>query len=245
MLRKTEGIVLRTIPFGEADLIVTYITLDFGILKAFAKSPRKTKSRFGSSLEPFTHSLIGVMGREDAQLPRLTQSDIVRPHQALRESLRTMVSLSAMAELTLALMPESAPNEPAFRLLEQVLDLMDSAPDDPLYPLAYAIRFLELKGYAPALGGCAICGAACCEFYPSMGALVCRSCRAEGSSVRLAHGSIKLYEALAGWELGKLRRLKAGAGMLAELRALLDAHLGHVLTRPMRTPDTVEALRNL
>ncbi len=54
MLKRTEGIVLRTIPFGEADLIVTYLTPDFGIIKLFAKSPRKTKSRFGSSLEPLS-----------------------------------------------------------------------------------------------------------------------------------------------------------------------------------------------
>lgn len=245
MLRKTEGIVLRTIPFGEADLIVSYITRDLGILKAFAKSPRKTKSRFGSSLEPFTHSLIGVMGREDAPLPRLTQSDIVRPHQGLRETLRTMVALSSMAELTLALMPEAAPSEPAFRLMQCMLDLMDAAPDNPLYPLTYAIRLLALKGYAPALGGCAVCGAASNEFYPSMGALACRVCRREGPSVRLAQGSIKLYFALAEWEPGKLTRLKASAGMQVELRAMLDAHLGHVLTRPMKTPDTIDALRKL
>ena len=48
MLRRTEGIVLRTFPFGEADLIVTFLTADFGLIKVFAKSPRKIKSRFGS-----------------------------------------------------------------------------------------------------------------------------------------------------------------------------------------------------
>jgi DNA repair protein RecO (recombination protein O) len=47
MLHRTEGIVLKTTPFGEADLIVTYLTRDCGILKTFAKSPRKIKSRFG------------------------------------------------------------------------------------------------------------------------------------------------------------------------------------------------------
>ena len=47
MLQRTEGIVLRTTPYGEADLIVTYLTKDHGIIKVFAKSPRKIKSRFG------------------------------------------------------------------------------------------------------------------------------------------------------------------------------------------------------
>ncbi|MFN3480839.1 MAG: recombination protein O N-terminal domain-containing protein, partial [Thermodesulfovibrionales bacterium] len=37
MLHRTEGIVLRTVPFAEADLIVTLLTLDFGLIKVFAK----------------------------------------------------------------------------------------------------------------------------------------------------------------------------------------------------------------
>ncbi len=87
MLKRTEGIVLRTIPFGEADLIVTYLTPDFGIIKLFAKSPRKIKSRFGSSLEPLTHSKIAFWGKEDTALPRLTQSDILHPFHSIRDSL--------------------------------------------------------------------------------------------------------------------------------------------------------------
>lgn len=240
MLRKTEGIVLRGIPFGEADIIATYLTLDFGLQKAFAKSPRKTKSRFGASLEPFTHVHLGVMGREDSPLPRLTQSDIIRPHQCLRETLRSMVALSELAELTLALMPESKPNEPVFRLMESVLDRMDAAPDMGLYPLAYKVRFLELKGYAPSLGACGICGAReARDFYPSLGTMVCRDCkgRAEGAYVRISPGSVRVYEAIAGWELAKLPRLRASAGLMAEVRAMLEAHLGHVLTRPLRSRD--------
>ena len=66
MLQRTEGIVLKTNPFGEADLIVTYLTRDYGILKTFAKSPRKIKSRFGSSLEPLTYSI--VIGQVAASL---------------------------------------------------------------------------------------------------------------------------------------------------------------------------------
>ena len=79
MLHRTEGIVLKGAPYGEADLIVAFLTLDFGLMSAFAKSPRKTKSRFGSSLEPLTHSKIAFWGKEDSKLPRLTQADIIEP----------------------------------------------------------------------------------------------------------------------------------------------------------------------
>src|SRR4030042_2109208 len=106
MLKRTEGIVLRTIPFGEADLIVTYLTPDFGIIKLFAKSPRKIKSRFGSSLEPLTESRMSFLGKEDAALPRLTQSDIVHPFRLLRDNLRCFLMLSEIIELTISFIPE-------------------------------------------------------------------------------------------------------------------------------------------
>ena len=80
MQTRTEGIVLKSMAYGEADVIVTYLTADLGIRKGFAKSARKIKSRFGGSLEPFTHSRITLLGKEDASLPRLTQSDITGQH---------------------------------------------------------------------------------------------------------------------------------------------------------------------
>ena len=86
MVYKTEAIVLRTHHFGDADLIVTYLTPSRGVVKAFAKSPRKTKSRFGSSLEPLTHASIALMGKEQTSLLRITQSDIITSFQNIRDN---------------------------------------------------------------------------------------------------------------------------------------------------------------
>jgi len=57
MLYKTEGIVLKSTEFKEADKIVTIYTKDYGKITAIAKGVRKIKSKFGSSLEILTHSV--------------------------------------------------------------------------------------------------------------------------------------------------------------------------------------------
>ena len=101
MLQRTEGVVLRNIVFGEADLIVTYLTPDFGLLKLFAKSPRKIKSRFGSSLEPLTRTRISFWGKEDTALPRLTQSDIIHPFHLIRDTLNCFLKVLEIIELTI------------------------------------------------------------------------------------------------------------------------------------------------
>jgi DNA repair protein RecO (recombination protein O) len=47
----SETFVLRTYPFQEADLIVSFFTRDQGKLRGVAKRARKPKSSFGSGLE--------------------------------------------------------------------------------------------------------------------------------------------------------------------------------------------------
>ena len=59
-LYKEQGIVLRSVKLGEADKIVSILTQGSGKIRAVAKGIRKTSSRFGARLEPFTHvSLLG------------------------------------------------------------------------------------------------------------------------------------------------------------------------------------------
>ncbi|HEX7995559.1 MAG TPA: DNA repair protein RecO, partial [Streptosporangiaceae bacterium] len=51
---RDDGIVLRTQKLGEADRIVTVLARKSGRVRAVAKGVRRTKSRFGARLEPFT-----------------------------------------------------------------------------------------------------------------------------------------------------------------------------------------------
>jgi DNA repair protein RecO (recombination protein O) len=241
MLRRTEGIVLRSIPYGEADLIVTFLTPDLGMVAAFAKGPRRIKSRFGSSLEPFTCSRVSFLGKEDSPMPRLTQADIVKSFQGLRENLRCFMMLSELAELTIGLMPEGKANAEVYALLKDALQLMEGECCQR-NQLLYKIRLLKLKGYAPGLKGCGRCGREASDFYPSQGTMLCGRC-ARGMQgggggplpIRLSPGGVRLHECLGGWELEKVKRIKATEAMLGELAAVLDAHIGYILSRPLRS----------
>src|SRR3712207_2111879 len=54
-LYRDEGVVLRTQKLGEADRIITVLTRRHGKVRAVAKGVRRTKSKFGARLEPFSH----------------------------------------------------------------------------------------------------------------------------------------------------------------------------------------------
>ncbi|MFN3396589.1 MAG: DNA repair protein RecO, partial [Thermodesulfovibrionales bacterium] len=169
MLYRTESIVLKSIPFGEADLIVTLLTLDYGLIKVFAKSPRKTGSRFGSSLEPLTHSRISYWGKENKDLPRLTQSDIMKNFQPLREELDCFLDILKIIELTLGIIPEREPHNEVFHLLLNTLNKVEGILENrgqwKTAILFYTIRLLDLSGFGPRLNGCARCNCSGLNFY--------------------------------------------------------------------------------
>ena len=77
-LYSDEAIVLRTHKLAEADRIITLLTREHGIVRAVAKGVRRTSSRFGSRLEPFTHvDLQLAVGRN---LDTITQADTRSPY---------------------------------------------------------------------------------------------------------------------------------------------------------------------
>jgi len=260
MLSRTEGIVLKNSPYAEADLFVTHLTSHMGLVRSIAKSPRKVKSRFGSSLEPLTYCHISYWGKEEASLPKLTQSDIIRPHQHLRDRIATFMKVSEIVELCLRFLPEREPNLDAFLLLRNTLSLLDSGMDTAIGVLSFKVKFLSITGHAPRLSSCTRCGnrvarntsssaggkraseavtASCGQlprFYVPHGGLLCLECARHGKGyVEISQGAVRLYESLSAWDIIKLPRLKAAPGLGAELNGLLDAHIEYTLAGPLKT----------
>jgi DNA repair protein RecO (recombination protein O) len=75
---RDDGVVLRTHKLGEADRIITVLTRQNGRVRAVAKGVRRTKSRFGGRLEPFTHvDLLIYPGRS---LDVIQQAEVIRAY---------------------------------------------------------------------------------------------------------------------------------------------------------------------
>lgn len=244
MLKRTEGIVLRNRPHGDADLIVTYLTSDSGIRSLYARSPRKVGSRFGGSLEPLTYARISFVGKEQARLPRLIQSDIIRPFNTLREDMDSFVRVSEALELTVRLIPEGEPSGRAFRLLLEVLSSLEHTPRNTLLLSFYKVRLLDLTGFAPRVGGCARCGAETERFYPGEGATLCRGCGEGAGGFIELHPSVKrLYGYLLRTGPSTINRLRLTDAVYTGLEGLISSHIGHTVVERLNTREFAEVLR--
>lgn len=258
MLIRTEGIVLRTQRYGEADLMVTYLTLSNGIIRAFARSPRKIRSRFGSSLEPLTHARISLWGREHST-PRVTQSDIINPFHQLRENLMDFINISKLIEILVFLIPQGIPNKRLFSFFLNIMNLLQSLiiknselrteNKDAMY-LIFQVRLLAILGYEPNLKGCGKCGAKSLDFYPSSGTVLCSRCAIipateKEASIKLTKSVIKFYSHSIGWPISILSRLNPPPEIISNLSSLLQRHINCVLGRKLLSSDFPVTLGSL
>jgi DNA repair protein RecO (recombination protein O) len=120
--RVSEAFVLRTYPFQEADLVVSFFTRDQGKLRGVAKRARRPKSGFGSSLERLTQANIAYFERENRELVTLDNCELIRSQFRLSSEYESAVAMDFVAEIADEILPPHEPNEKFYRLLSVVLD---------------------------------------------------------------------------------------------------------------------------
>ena len=179
---KTEGIVLRSMRYGEADRILHLYTPMRGKVGAIAKGVRRTKSRFGGRLEPFFHlDLILHEGRSD--LLTVTSAETVAPHARLRADGAALDSAARACDAVSRLFDTTEPNPAVFHLLANELGLIDADPAahaTHANQLAFRLKLLLAAGLAPQLAACASCGERdhLVAFSGAEGGVVCSGCEA-------------------------------------------------------------------
>src|ERR1700761_2926378 len=122
--RTSETYVLRTYPFRESDLIVSFFTRDQGKLRGVARRARRPKSSFGSGLERLSLVNLSYSQKENRELVNLNSCDLLQSQFGLVRDFDASVALDYLAEISDHLLPPNEANERFFRLLAAVLDHM-------------------------------------------------------------------------------------------------------------------------
>ena len=175
--------MLRSLRYGEADRVLHLYTLEKGRVGAIAKGARKTRSRFGARLEPFSHVELLLHGGR-GELHTVTAADLVRSHDAARTSAYRLAVGHIGLEAMLRLFVEQEANAPAFHAVTRFLDLLDGLGANGVEPaldplvLSFQLKLLWLSGYLPHLASCAECGEtrALVAFSARAGGGVCAEC---------------------------------------------------------------------
>ncbi len=202
-IRNDQGIVLRGYPFGESHRVVVLLSPTHGKLRTVAKGVRKTKSRFGGRLEPFTH--VDLVLYEGKNLDTITQVSIISAFPQLRNDLDRVLAASTMIEVVDAVAQEDEPSNRLFLLLHKGLAVLDAAPPHPDLVTAFLLKAADIIGVAPSFDTCAGCGRAdgLHRFSFADGGSVCDTCRLPGAYA-LREGVVPYLAAVAAADLAGL-----------------------------------------
>jgi DNA repair protein RecO (recombination protein O) len=151
--RVSESVILRTYPFREADLIVSFFTRDLGKLRGVARRARKPGNRFGSGLERLSYVRATYYWRENRELATLDACELVRSRFELASDYATSVASDFFAEVSEHLLPAAEPSERFFRLLVAMSDYLCQAGAAGVWPAVtyFSLWAVKLSGFLPPL----------------------------------------------------------------------------------------------
>jgi DNA repair protein RecO (recombination protein O) len=229
-LYRDEAVVLRTQKLGEADRIVTLLTRRHGLLRAVAKGVRRTTSRFGARLEPFTH--VDLQLYEGRSLEVISQAETLASFgKGIVAEFPRYTVASAVVETAERLTEERQPALRLYLLTLGALRSLAAGAHAPSLTLdAFLLRAMEIAGWAPTLTECVECGRSGGHVWFSvpLGGAVCLGCRPSGC-VSLSPAVAELMRALTEGEWGPAEASDAvtrrhTSGLVA---AHLQWHLEH------------------
>ncbi len=148
---------MRTYPFREADLLVTFFTRAEGKVRGVARSAKKSKRRFGGALEPLTYVRAFYDVRERQELARLDACEVLESPMASEVSYARAVALGHIAELLDELLPDREANDAIFRLTLSVLHVL-TGPEVWMPVTYFELWLTRLVGFLPELDECVVCG---------------------------------------------------------------------------------------
>jgi DNA repair protein RecO (recombination protein O) len=252
-----QAIVLAGQKLGEADTLITLLTLERGLLKGVAKGARRMKSRFGGAIQPFTYGQAILFERRAAALRNVAHFDPIHPFQRLRDDLDTMTHAAAMTNAVRRLLPEEQPAADVFSGLLKSLRALEAGEDGDREVFWYLLSLLQTAGYQPRVDRCLVARHDTTRqavdsrwlFVPELGGTVCARCYTEPTggtgnptiAFPLTPGVHALLRQSLRMPEGLRRRLSAGSGLIREARALMEACVSERGRRVLKRPVPIQS----
>lgn len=156
MALKTKGLIIREQTIRESDRLVTLLSADCGLIRAFVHGAKKLNSKLAAT-SLFCYCDFDIYQGKDAYI--INEAQPIEVFFPLREEIVRLALAQYFAQLTLEFAEEQQESGEFLRLVLNALHLLCKG-DKPYEQIKAVVelRMLSLGGYMPNLLGCEHCG---------------------------------------------------------------------------------------
>ena len=180
------GLVIREQSIGESDKLITVLTAKYGLVRAFSRGAKKTKSKKLAATSLLAYGDFTFVKTKDAF--SVEDALVKEVFFELREDVEKMALAQYFCELANEFCEEDFEAEEVLRLILNGIWLLKSGKKKPDFIKAVTeLRLMSLSGYMPDLVGCEQCGAYETDkmyFVPESGKIYCLYARVKRSRDR-------------------------------------------------------------
>lgn len=182
MQKTTRGLIIKVMDIKENDRLLTILTSEFGIVRAFVSGAKKStnKNHYATTLFSFCDFLFNVSG----DTYKVKEAIVISSFFKLSSDIVSLSLAQYFCELAANLTPEDESANEHLRLLLNTLNFLVEGKKSPIILKSiFEMRILTISGYMPDLVGCSNCGKfdddIMCFFFEE-GSLLCSQCRVDG-----------------------------------------------------------------
>lgn len=226
-IEKETCIVLRAVPYGEADLILTLFSRTSGRIEARAWGARSIRSAYRAACQPFCASEMEFYVRRGHRSVRA--ADIKSEFFGIQGDYKKYAVGCVLLELTekVLVYGQEDEYEKLFRLLAATLAELEHTHADPQYLLLFfLIRVVHMLGIYPSLHTCVACGATVEKpnwWSATQGGVLCDACGNSDAAEEYPKAAAQCVGAYGRAKPGSEHDLATGiAGVRGAIRLLLD-----------------------
>ncbi len=184
MRMNTDALVLRVTDTGESDRLVTLLTAEYGVLRAFANRAKKINNRMHGATQSLCYGDFSVYKSRDSYI--IDDAVAKEVFFGLRENIEKLSLAQYFCSLAMELAPEMEPARDYLRVILNSMHLLESGRRSSNFLKAVTeLKLMAISGFMPDLTACSECGAQPSGelyFNISDGCIYCRGC---GSGERI------------------------------------------------------------
>ena len=122
MIISTQAIVLKSIDYLESSKLIKVLTKNHGLLTLIAKGAQKTKSKFGSTLQPMSIININYYYKKTRDIQILSEVDFIKSLNKINSDLTKITIGLMICESLIQTQQKDDPNPILFDYIVNVLE---------------------------------------------------------------------------------------------------------------------------